>query len=114
MNEIVLEALKGSIRKHENILSGTESDYGADNCPLCGLFNRSLMDLKDRCVGCPVYEKTGEVFCYNTPYQDWILHCDEEHNGYDGDPLNCPECARLVALEIEFLKSLNDNYLSTK
>jgi hypothetical protein len=98
MDEETLNALKGSIKKHENIFAGIEVDHGTVNCPLCQLFR-----LND-CKGCPVSEKTGEKGCLNTPYEMWSDHQDEEHD--NGASVRCPECARLVGLEIEFLKSL--------
>ena len=37
---------------------------GVTTCPLCLRFNH--ID----CVGCPVMNKTGKHYCYNTPYWD--------------------------------------------
>jgi hypothetical protein len=102
MDTEVLEALKGSIKKHENILVGTGRDKGPQNCPLCQMF----WDIE--CEGCPVSAKTGERCCENTPYSDWQEHIIDEHemDYIDGDIIYCPECERLVKLEVEFLKSL--------
>ena len=38
MNSKTLEALKGSIKKWQRIVSGTARDEGAINCPLCWKF----------------------------------------------------------------------------
>jgi hypothetical protein len=98
MDAETLEALKGSIEKHENILAGTGRDRGTVNCPLCKLFHE--------CEGCPVFEKTGKQGCSSTPYEDWAAHQDFEHDREAFGRVYCPECERLVKLEIEFLKSL--------
>jgi hypothetical protein len=102
MDNETLEALKGSIKKHENILAGTGIDKGPNNCPLCKLF------WKYDCEGCPVFAKTGETCCEGTPYSDWQEHIEDKHDMdfIDGDSIYCPECRRLVELEVEFLKSL--------
>jgi hypothetical protein len=42
MDAETLEALKGSIKKHENILAGTGRDKGQKNCPLCQMFGTSI------------------------------------------------------------------------
>jgi len=103
MDAETLEALKGSIKKHENILAGTGRDKGPQNCPLCKMFWEC-----GECIGCPVFEKTREECCENTPYSYWQEHIADEHeiDYIDGDTVYCPECERLVKLEIEFLKSL--------
>ncbi|MCK9458787.1 MAG: hypothetical protein M0R80_04045 [Proteobacteria bacterium] len=102
MDAETLEALQGSIKKHENILAGIGRDKGPSNCPLCQLF----WDIE--CDGCPISNKTGERCCENTPYNDWQEHITDEHemDYIDGDVIYCPECERLVKMEIEFLKSL--------
>jgi hypothetical protein len=60
------------------------------------------------CIGCPIFEKTEEAGCGDTPYNDWQEHINDEHemDYIDGDIIYCPECERLVKLEIEFLRSL--------
>jgi hypothetical protein len=102
MEDKVLEALKGSIKKHEDILAGTGTDKGPENCPLCKLF------WEQSCKGCPIFIKTGEKSCVETPYTDWEQHIHNNHevDYINGDGIYCPECRRLVELEVEFLKSL--------
>ncbi len=71
MNSETLEALKGSIAKWEAIVAGTGFDNGADNCPLCGLFNNAD-DPETDCDGCPVAEKSGHKYCGGTPYTKFV------------------------------------------
>lgn len=99
MNDDVLEALNGSIKKWEKILDGTGIDDGSLNCPLCEMF------WVVACEGCPVSEKTGMNFCGDSPYDDWSHHAHSSHDDI-GRVLMCPDCERLAKLELEFLKSL--------
>jgi hypothetical protein len=69
MDAATLEALKGSIAKWEGIVAGTTRDDGADNCPLCALFNTDDYDrIENACEGCPVQKSAGIGFCMQTPY----------------------------------------------
>ena len=70
MDTKTLKALKGSIKKWENIVLGKGQNLGADNCPLCKVF----LTRNRPCVGCPVRTKTGKVGCGGTPYEDFIRH----------------------------------------
>lgn len=65
MDERTLKALRGSIKKWEDIVAGVGSDNGSNNCPLCAEF------YDHRCTGCPVMESTGRRECINTPYYFW-------------------------------------------
>lgn len=104
MNKETLQALKGSIKKWERIVkSTTAKDDGVNNCSLCKLFYSFC------CADCPVNDKTNEVFCNNTPYQEWSNHQHEEH--YNSTEANhryvgCKECLILAKKELNFLKSL--------
>lgn len=102
MDNETLEALKGSIKKHENILAGIGTDKGPKNCPLCKLF------WEHNCGECPIFTETGEMYCEETPYEAWQAHIHDNHDMdyINGDGIYCPECRRLVELEVEFLKSL--------
>ena len=119
MNKETFEALKKSIEKWEKIVAEKGKDLGSDNCALCGLFAT-----KDRkCVGCPVYMKTGEPLCRETPYIDWLKHHAYRHfNVLLGDcnimftpcVVECPTCKELAQEELEFLKSLLPETQKTK
>jgi hypothetical protein len=65
-------ALLGSIKKWEKIVLGTGADNGEQNCPLCKLY------INHACQGCPVAEKTGDVFCDGSPYEYFIVAYHEE------------------------------------
>jgi hypothetical protein len=103
MNRQTLKALKGSIKKWELIVRGESVDKGIRNCPLCELF------WKKDCKGCPVSDKTGDVYCNGSPYSRWEKCSDLLRNA---EALNW-ECAvggsksrRIAKAELKFLKSL--------
>ena len=96
MNRRTLFALRGSIRKWQGIVAGTEVDKGAANCPLCLLFNR-----QGGCGKCPVKEKTGRNWCDGTPFNEW----EDENPGFDRRA-NTPQLKRIARKELNFLKSL--------
>jgi len=103
MNAKTLKALKGSIRKWEDIIAGTGVDQGVYNCALCSLFYWA----KKHCVFCPVFIETGKQYCYESPYADWVAHQRDWHHV----PINkyhiiCLACHRLAKAELAFLKSL--------
>ena len=102
MDEQTLEALKGSIEKWEKIVSGDGGDAGADNCPLCNLFNN--VETPVMCFGCPVMEQTGEDGCGDTPYQNW---CDTFKLGHPLPRMaETDEQKTAAKAELEFLRSL--------
>ena len=45
---------------------------GQIDCALC----REYID--DKCNRCPIFKKTGEVSCKNTPWQEIWTHCQKE------------------------------------
>ncbi len=92
MDKDTLEALKGSIKKWEGIVKGTVSEQGADNCPLCKMF--------EECEECPVQEHTGQDHCDDTPYYN--AHTATNQNRY----AVTEEAKRLAQLEVDFLESL--------
>src|SRR5262245_65088865 len=95
MDTKALAALKKSIRKWEQIVAGRAYSKGPENCPLCKLFWIPIPGgvgglAPESCIGCPVYEDTGEPGCIGTPYED-----------YEND--NTQENAEA---ELEYLRSL--------
>ena len=96
-----LKALEDTIEKWKKIAAGEEPDMGTLDCPLCKLFYTDEIEASDcECVGCPVYEKTGEEYCCNTPYVMWIK------NGGHGKTADTPELIAAARKKIKFLKSL--------
>jgi hypothetical protein len=70
MDERTLKALKDSIRHWEENVAATDMDgisTDAEDCALCREFNTGIRHGKE-CRGCPVYKKTGNRFCSETPY----------------------------------------------
>lgn len=102
MDDATLEALKGSIKKWEDIVAGTGVDSGADNCPLCGLFNNT--ESEPMCVGCPVMNQTGKDGCAGTPYVEW---CKQQVKSFDF-PHKAKTDGQIAAAkaEVEFLRRL--------
>lgn len=99
MDAKTLEALRGSVKKWERIVMGEIADEGAENCPLCALFNDT--DRMPRCSGCPVAEKTGSGGCFGSPYNDdWMAVADVD------DFANTDDKREAAQKELDFLISL--------
>lgn len=98
-----------SIQKWQDIVDGVGVDDGAKNCALCEMFSENLPVIKI-CVGCPVWKKTGERCCADTPYDDW-MEIQEAREKRDRDYDSLWECfdeksKEAAKKELEFLKSL--------
>jgi hypothetical protein len=90
MDDATLNALKESIKKWERRATGEHNlPLGTAACPLCRLFHCDYTNGKC-CEGCPVFEKTGECCCIDTPYLSYT------DNRTDAN----------AKRELEFLKSL--------
>lgn len=113
MNKETLRALKASIAHwEENLKASTPetANTSMEGCALCGLF---VSDSESRapqdCEGCPVYNKTKQRYCKNSPYEaahyihvKWTEECDDENTAKILHSI-----WRLCAKEeLEFLKSL--------
>jgi hypothetical protein len=99
MNAKTLTALRGSIAKWEAIVAGTGKDLGAANCPLCKMFFYwDGEEMVGNCEGCPVMEKTGQIRCAGSPY-------DEIENNIDPDEYH-NEYHIAAQREVDFLRSL--------
>lgn len=96
MDTETLEALEGSIAKWRGIVAATVMNEGAQNCPLCQKFNRTVNVLAlPGCQDCPVKMKTGLAGCGGTPYEDYEEAGDDE-----------VEQAKAARAELAFLESL--------
>lgn len=104
MPEATEIALQDSIDKWRQIVAGTETDEGTENCALCRKFHADYTGLDEECcVGCPVMAATGEKTCQNSPHIAWCEHTAEcEHEDTD----TCNECLRLALAELNFLVGL--------
>lgn len=96
MDEATLTALRGSIKKWEEIVAGTGADFGMDNCALCQMF----ADDDDICAKCPVKEKTGKPGCGGTPYNAW------SQATVFGGRVTDERTKALAQAELDFLRSL--------
>lgn len=69
MDEKTLTALKESIEKWEKRAAGDHTlPLGVHACPLCVL----NVLRTGTCNKCPIFEKTGEHSCENTPYVNYV------------------------------------------
>lgn len=97
MDEQTLTALRGSIKKWEEIVAGTGVDLGMDNCALCQMFCSD----ESVCAGCPVAEKTGATGCLDSPYEAWMQGTGPLR-GFVTDE----RTKALAQAELDFLRSL--------
>lgn len=100
MKPQTLKALRGSIKKWEDIVNGTGIDKYADNCPLCARFH-PMECVRPDGEECPV-AAAGHWYCSRTPYADWC----ESITGRSSRKAKDDESVMCAVLELEFLKSL--------
>lgn len=113
----VAEALEASIKHHEQNLAAELPDdvnIGIKACALCVLFHPwNTPGVTILCKGCPVFEKTGQSLCHDTPYEEVAATFDE---WAESDPDATDETIEELRetfrqkerAEIKFLKSLRD------
>lgn len=114
MDDKTLTALQGSIKKWEQIVNGDGFDNGADNCPLCVMFNYVEADepewALDGCFGCPVAEHVQESGCMRTPYEEWAEYTYHHkvtlEAGVMVRKVVDEESKRLAQCELDFLRAL--------
>ena len=123
MDNATKDALESSIvvwEKKRDATDPNEIGLGPWTCPLCTLFNTaSHITPVNRCMGCPVFERTGKKFCENTPYANMAMALASVRNAHAKleTPSNALSCsmAREVAWnewrarankQVQFLKSL--------
>ena len=103
------QLIQGSINKWNKIVQGLEADKGPENCALCNEF------LAKDCVGCPVFERTGEPLCNGTPYEhfgqvfhDELLELVRWHINPKQEPkvVIGPKTMEVACAEHDFIVSL--------
>ena len=108
MTKKALTALKLSIEHWERLSTG-KRERGevpdAINCALCQQFNLNVR-YDEECKGCPIYTKTKEPYCYNTPYKHANLMALDVHGDYIDSKLRTKKFKDAAKVQLEFLKSL--------
>lgn len=91
--------IAAAINHYQRILNN-EEHVSRMNCPLCQKYNTN------DCVGCPIYEVTGERYCEDTPYRKLFRHTFDQHP-HTNIQNQCQTCADLINEEIAFLRFLH-------
>jgi len=105
------QALEKSIKHwEENLQAALDNEpdsvhVGAAACALCNKFAGQEKRYDDKCVGCPIYTKTGEKHCAGTPYRWVVYHQDRALERIDGSE---DDLVKACKEELDFLKSLRE------
>jgi hypothetical protein len=117
MDEKTLNALENSIKHWEYLHNTIPSDDSTEKvngkyCSLCILFLFGKSK-ENQCVGCPVYEKTEQKYCHETPFYDardaWEDYIELSRKHEDDSPQltdALSEWKIKSAKELDYLKSL--------
>lgn len=97
MKSEVAELLEGSIQKWTDIIETGKEERGNEDCPLCEL----------DCDVCPVAQETGQNYCNDTPYNDWMTHHTRVHYRYERT-IRCDKCRQIAQAMLDFLVSLRE------
>lgn len=102
MRQATKKALLASIehwKQNEQAASLADATIGPQDCALCQRFDNGYCERQTETTTerCPVYAKTGEDCCEQTPYY-------EAYAAYDDG--NLPAFRRAAKAEREFLESL--------
>ena len=81
---------------------------GRATCSLCSLFNTDQHTHETACRGCPVFNKTGIIYCQETPYinQGSLYYDGPDYDASEALMDNGQEWVDACQAEIDFLKSL--------
>lgn len=99
-NAKVRKALRGSIKKWEDIVAGTTEDLGAKNCALCHMFIQDY----GSCFGCPIKVDTCQFTCEGTPYDTW------SYLSFDNRYADTPEKIKVAKAMLRYLKKLDTKF----
>jgi hypothetical protein len=103
--ETVRQAFEKSILKWELIVKGWDTYNSIETCGLCDLYFEHGND-EESCVGCPIFERTGEKYCGGSPYNNYV----NEYNVADGDTtLKLISCSMK---ELSYLIKLGKEYIN--
>lgn len=109
MNPETLKALQDSIERWERLANSTPNkgeSIGPGDCPLCARFHLPVGERALKCIGCPVMDKTGKQFCYDTPFIEVENIADSDRWENDAQLFKSEEFIIAAEKELEFLKSL--------
>ena len=108
-----IELLKGSIKKWEGVINGTQLGWPWTTCPLCVQYFTL-----EQCTGCPVAEKTTYRHCDTTPYREWEDHNYNHKNdawlNLDSVIKGCKKCKQLSNKEVQFLRMIKKGVENNK
>ena len=102
MNQI--EALNKSIDHWEDNCNADEFDDVDTSSSSCECCRQWYSSGNGECIGCPIFEKTGQIYCHGTPYYEVSDLVDE--GGELEDIL--PRCREML----KFLVDLRDELLA--
>jgi hypothetical protein len=112
VDTVALDALQRSIAHWEENVAATRIQdvrIGAGDCRLCVVFRgNSEVQKPSDCIGCPVAEKTGQIYCRLTPYSNALRFFDRAWaNRATRGPSVYLTCFKQAAQEeLDFLRSL--------
>lgn len=108
------EALLHSITHWMELAKPTMDDWHSSSCALCEATKKDNDGIIN-CTKCPIYEKTGSMYCKSTPwkkyngYRAW-LECSEYHVRLESEDTRDIEVKHnlttLALAEANFLRSL--------
>lgn len=121
LNDELLTALDGSIKKWRRIVARLDHDHGTANCPLCELFYfREIYNDEGQavasCNGCPVSHDNQDDGCNGSPYADWshVARTAKQKGGesYTTFPLKNLDdlCQEVAQKELDYLLDLRTRY----
>lgn len=100
------EAFEKSILKWELIAEGWNVNNSVETCGLCDLYYLGV-----NCYYCPIYERTGQEYCHETPYEKWSEIIGEDEMEEVGTAKK-DMLAKYAREELKFLKKLKEETLS--
>jgi len=84
-------------------------NIGAKYCALCKKYNslyNNKVSYDDRCLECPIYKKTSQKHCYNTPFDEIrdMMDILDYYSSLDKEDMQ--KLLRYIEQELYFLDSL--------
>lgn len=110
MDAKTLAALKARIEKwraNTKVENFNDAKIFGDTCPLCAIYWDNK-DEDEKCAGCPVSEKAGDIGCYNSPWHDAYRHYDlwADQERFETRGTAARDFRAAAQVEVDFLISL--------